>query len=209
MEKNVSLQTLQRMPLYLSCLRAALDSGRETISARAVADALSLGEIQVRKDLAAVSDGGKPKVGYNTKALILDIEDFLGYNDVYDAVLVGAGKLGRALLGYAGFRQYGLNIVAAFDGNPSAAGTDESGKSVFPMEKLPGLCRRMHIHIGIITVPAEAAQAVCDALVESGVQAIWNFAPTHLQAPRGILVKNENMAASLAQLGRYLRDVME
>lgn len=209
MNETVSLQTLQRMPLYLNFLRAAPESLRENVSAKMIADALGLGEIQVRKDLAAVSDGGRPKIGYSTRALIGDIETFLGCNDVNAAVLVGAGKLGRALLGYEGFRQYGLNIVSAFDADPFALGVDESGKQVLSVDKLPDLCRRMHVHIGIITVPADKAQDVCNLLVESGVTAIWNFAPAHLTAPENILIKSENMAASLAQLSRHLKDVME
>lgn len=205
MEKNVSMQTLQRMPLYLNYLRTLSDRDAN-ISAKAIADALSLGEIQVRKDLAAASDGGRPKVGYAVDALIADIERFLGYCDVNDAVLVGAGRLGRALMGYEGFKQYGLNIVAAFDADPAAAGTDASGKQVFLMERLPDLCRRLGVHIGIVTVPAAAAQTVCDLLVKSGVLAIWNFAPTHLSAPEHILIRSENMAASLAILSKHLKD---
>ena len=122
------------------------------------------------------------------------------------SVLVGVGSLGRALLGYGGFAECGLNIVAAFDANPALAGKTVSGKRVFPMEKLRDMCSRMGVHIGIITVPAGAAQGVCDALVSAGVLAIWNFAPVHLQVPADILVQSENMAASLALLSNHLRD---
>ena len=209
MDKTVSLHTLQRMPQYLSYLISLPDKDDGYISAKAIGEALSLGEIQVRKDLAAVSDGGKPKVGYRICDLIGDMESFLGYDDVNDAVLVGAGKLGRALMGYRGFEKYGLNIVAAFDTNPSTLGKDESGKPVFPMEKLGSLCRRMNVRIGIITVPAEVAQQVCDSLVDSGILAIWNFSPTHLTAPEHILIKSENMAASLAMLSKHLKNAMQ
>jgi redox-sensing transcriptional repressor len=208
MNDSVSLQTLQRMPLYLNYLRSAAAAGRENISAKAIADALSLGEIQVRKDLASVSDGGRPKVGYNRQALIRDVEAFLGYSDAKQAVLVGAGKLGRALMGYGGFQQYGLSIVAAFDSDPGAQGMDESGLQVYPLEQLPEVCGRLHIRIGIVTVPAPAAQEVCDRLVAGGVLAILNFAPAHLSVPDGVLVESENLAASLAQLSRHLRDRM-
>ena len=206
-EKSVSMQTLSRMPVYLNYLRTLPEPGAY-ISAKAIADALSLGEIQVRKDLSAASDGGKPKLGYAVSGLIRDIEKFLGCGDVNDAVLVGAGRLGRALMGYSGFERYGMNIVAAFDDDPGAVGMDASGKQVFPMEKLSDLCRRMNVRIGIITVPADSAQAVCDRLVESGVLAVWNFAPTHLNAPEHILIRSENMAASLAVLSKHLKDGM-
>lgn len=209
MDKTVSIQTLQRLPVYLNYLRGLPDGDGANVSAKAIADALSLGEIQVRKDLASVSDGGRPKLGYPVAGLILDIQSFLGYDDVNDAILVGAGKLGRALMGYRGFDQYGLNIVAAFDTNPMAAHQEENGKPIFPMDKMQELVRRMKIRIGIITVPGDSAQEVCDAMVKCGILAVWNFAPAHLTAPPDILIQSENMAASLAVLSKHLRDAMK
>lgn len=204
---SISKQALQRMPYYLQTLRAARESGAKIISAPSVAAQLGLNEVQVRKDFAAVSmTSGKPKMGFEIDALILAIESCLGYDDSNDAVLVGAGSLGRALLSYHGFEDYGLRIVSAFDTNPAVVGTTISGKQVLPMEKLSDLCHRLNIHIGIITVPAPYAQDVCDALVNSGVLGIWNFAPVHLNAPEGILVQSENMAASLAILSKHLSE---
>ncbi len=214
MQKNtpvsISRQALQRMPYYLQTLRAARDSGAEIISAPTVAGQLGLNEVQVRKDFASVSNtAGKPKTGFQTNELIAAIESCLGYDNSNDAVLVGAGSLGRALLSYRGFEEYGLSIIAAFDVDPNLTGGEISGKQVLPMNKLSGICRNMNIHIGIITVPASQAQAVCDSLVESGVLAIWNFAPMHLNTPEGILVQNENMAASLAVLSKHLSEQLE
>ena len=203
MLQSVSIKTLQRLPDYLNCLKSLLRSNVETVSAKTVAESLGLGEIQVRKDLASVSTGGKPKVGYVTRDLIRDLETYLGYHDSHDAVLIGAGKLGKALLSYEGFKEYGLNIVAAFDTKGSETNDDLPVK-ILPIETLSDLCRRLQISIGIITVPAAYAQGVCDILVQSGVLAIWNFAPTHLYVPGNILVKNENMAASLAILSQHL-----
>ena len=202
MPKAISVQTLQRLPLYLQYLKTLPDAAN--ISARALGAVLGFGEIQVRKDLASVSDAGRPKVGYVVSELRYDIARFLGYDNVNDAVLVGAGRLGRALLSYEGFSDYGLNIVAAFDVDFEKCGQDDSGKQVFPLDKLPDLCRRMKIEIGIVTVPAEAAQQVCDVLCAAGIRAIWNFAPAHLTVPDGVLLKNENMAASLAVLSQHL-----
>ncbi len=204
MEKAISVQTLQRMPMYLNYLNALPDDAAPYISAKAIAEALGLGEIQVRKDLASVSGGGKPKLGYPLAELRRDIAFFLGYDNVKDAVLVGAGRLGKALLSYAGFQNYGLNIVAAFDGALTTPVTDISGKQIFPMDALGDLCKRMKIQIGIITVPASAAQEVCDRMVESCVLAIWNFAPAHLTVPKNVMVRSENMAASLALLSKHL-----
>ena len=113
MEKEISKATLKRLPTYLAYLKSLPEGSSVNISATALAAGLHMGEVQVRKDLALVSSGGRPKIGYNRAALIADIEQFLGYGNTNDAVLIGAGKLGRALLGYSGFAEYGLNIVAA------------------------------------------------------------------------------------------------
>lgn len=203
---SISQPTLKRLPRYLSYLRSLGPDAPEYISATGIADALGLGQVQVRKDLAQVSSSGRPKVGYVTQQLMAEIEDFLGYNNAHDAVLVGAGRLGRALMGYDGFRSYGLNILAAFDSDPDVAGTSQSGKPVFAMDRLGDICRRLGVNIGIITVPASQAQQVCDALVKAGIKAIWNFAPIHLYVPEGVLVQTENMAASLAVLSKHLAE---
>ena len=206
MEKSVSMQTLQRLPTYLNCLKLLSTKGEMNVSAKQIAHALELGEIQVRKDLASVSTGGKPKIGYIKENLIKDIEFYLGYDNVNDAVIVGAGKLGKALLSYEGFKEYGFNIIAAFDINDDILGKDNSGKQILSVDKMKDVCERMKIRIGIITVPAPCAQTVCNMLVDSGILAIWNFAPTHLSTPENILVKSENMAASLAVLSKHLTE---
>ena len=203
-KKEVSKSVLKRLPVYLTYLKSLNDETAPFISATSVASALGLGEVQVRKDLASVSDGGKPKVGYQRTRLIDDIEQFLGYDNNTDAVIIGAGKLGQALMGYSGFATYGLNILAAFDVAPSATETS-SGKPILPMEQLEPFCKANKVRMGIITVPASQAQKVCEALIASGIRAIWNFAPTHLDVPEHILVQNEDMATSLAVLSMHLQ----
>lgn len=204
--RSISKQTLLRLPLYLNYIKQLGDNRPEHISATTIAEALRLNHVVVRKDLAAVSSAGKPKIGYVTADLIEQLEDFLGYNDVDDAIIVGAGKLGRALLAYNGFQACGMNIVAAFDIDETLYEEDYFGKRVLPMDKLMDLCERMKVRIGIIAVPAENAQAICNLLVESGILAIWNFAPVHLDVPDDILVHNENLAASLALLSKQLKE---
>jgi redox-sensing transcriptional repressor len=174
------------------------------ISATALANALGMGEVQVRKDLAMVSDGGRPKVGYLREGLIDDIEQFLGYDNTTDAVLIGAGKLGQALLDYTGFEEYGVRILAAFDQCPAREQTD-AGKPILSMNQLKDFCAAHKVRMGIITVPAAHAQGVCDQLIASGIRAIWNFAPTHLDVAPNIVVQNENMATSLAVLSMHLQ----
>ena len=203
-QKEISKSVLKRLPSYVAYLRTLSDSASPYISATALANALGMGEVQVRKDLAMVSDGGRPKIGYLRESLIEDIEQFLGYDNTTDAVLIGAGKLGQALLGYNGFDAYGLNILAAFDAKPTADAT-EDGKPIYPMEQLESFCRANKVLMGIITVPTVYAQEVCDQLIACGIKAVWNFAPTHLEVPGNILVQNENMATSLAVLSMHLQ----
>lgn len=206
--KEISKAVLKRLPGYLTYLKASREGGSQYISATALANALGMGEVQVRKDLAMVSSGGKPKIGYLREALIDDIEQFLGYDNTTDAVIIGAGKLGQALCGYSGFEAYGLNIVAAFDVAPSKGRTDE-GKPIFPISELERFTKDNKVLMGIITVPAAYAQEVCDRLIACGIKAIWNFAPAHLEVPGNILVQNEDMATSLAVLSMHLQAQMK
>ncbi len=201
-----SVRTLRRLPLYLNHLKSLDSSTLDVISAPTIAKALNLNEVQVRKDLATIKSGGKPRTGYKLKKLIADLEAYLGYGNVDEAILVGVGHLGRALLSYKGFDAYGLDIVVAFDTDDSVIGSQVAGKKVLPLDKMPGLCTRMHVGIGIITVPSESAQAVCDMMVAAGIEAIWNFAPVQLVVPDGVIVQNENMASSLAVLAKHLKE---
>lgn len=198
---SISKATLGRLPQYLEYLRD-LPENRRTISATAIAKALSLGDVQVRKDLAAVSGAGKPKIGYQTDKLITDIESHLGYERLTNAVLVGAGKLGRALLDYDGFEEFGVKVVAGFDCNDMAL--KKGAKDILPIGDIKDFCREHDVRLGIITVGQGSAQEVCDKLVESGIEAIWNFAPVTLKVPHGILLKQENLALSLAYLNNQI-----
>ena len=201
-EKRITKQTLARLPNYLYYLKSLSAPRPEHISSAAIAQALELNDVVTRKDLSAVCAAGKPRVGYPLKILERALEDALGYGETHDAVLVGAGKLGRALLGYEGFGALGLRIVAAFDTENLNA---DGGVPVLPLEALGAVIAEKKIRIGIITTPASAAQAACDELVLCGIRAVWNFAPARLKTPQGILVQNENMAASLAILSAHLK----
>ena len=198
---SIPKATLGRLPQYLEYLRS-LPEIRHTISATAIAKALSLGDVQVRKDLAAVSGAGKPKIGYETDKLITDIESHLGYERLTNAVLVGAGKLGRALLDYDGFEDFGVNIIAGFDCNETVL--KKGAKDILPIKDIGAYCKEHDVKLGIITVGGGSAQDVCDKLVEIGIKAIWNFAPVTLKVPSGVLLKQENLALSLAYLNNQI-----
>lgn len=205
MEKaSVSKATLGRLPQYLNYLKNLPDGFCEHISATTIAKDLSLGEVQVRKDLNSVSGAGKPKVGYVTSELIKQLEKHLGGGSLTPAVLVGAGKLGRALLEYDGFEEYGVKILAAFDNNTETMFLGRSGAQILPMNRFAYFCKNNSIQIGIITVGSGSAQTVCDEMLKSGIKAIWNFAPCKLNVPDDILLRQENLALSLAYLNNQL-----
>jgi redox-sensing transcriptional repressor len=204
---ELSTQALRRLPMYLQYLKEQEAQGAIHISAPKVAQYFQLNEVQVRKDLSAVSRiKGKPKAGFLVSDLIREIEAFLGYKKVNETILVGVGALGQALLSYDGFQQCGIHIIAAFDTNPSLIGKEINGKPIYSVDKVSEICRRRGVKIGIITVPAKHAQIVCDQMVAGGIMAIWNFAPVHLSVPDTVILQNENMAASLAVLFKRLQD---
>ena len=201
---NVTKATLGRLPQYLQFLNGLPPGQYDHISATTIAKMLSLGEVQVRKDLAAVSGLGKPKVGYRTSELITDLEDALGCKKLTPAILVGAGKLGRALLDYNGFEEYGVQITAAFDCNEQVLRMNKTSKEILPISSLKKYCTENGIRIGIITVGSGSAQDVCGQMLEAGITAIWNFAPCQLKVPDNVLVKQENLALSLAHLNSQI-----
>ncbi len=207
---SISTQTIGRLPTYLSYLKSLDHSRVISISAPAIARALALNEVQVRKDLAAAGvRGGRPKTGFILEELIDDLVHFLGCDNVSEAVLAGVGNLGRTLLSYEGFERSGMKIVAGFDVDPHIIGQTVADKMVYPMDKLESMCRWMGVQIGIIAVPAPCAQEACDRLVQAGMLAIWNFAPVHLTAPDDVLIQNENMAVSMAILSKRLSEKLE
>ena len=198
----ISKKLLKRLPMYLAHLKSLPEESN--VSATAMARSLGLGEVMVRKDLAKISETGRRRTGRSRERLIRDIEEYLYLAAETQAVIVGAGKLGRALLDYGGFDDSGFQILAAFDLDPDSPESG-NGKPIYPMSRLESFCRYYHVLIGIITVPAENAQAVCDLLVSSGVSAIWNFAPVHLQVPDYVVVQSENLAVSLTALRIHMR----
>ena len=192
-DKKMPKSVKARLPIYLHYLKSLEADGVPTISSAAIAAAQGLGEVQVRKDLAMVSGSGKPKIGYFVGELASHIENALG------VIIVGAGKLGKALLCYDGFEEFGLDIMAAFDQDESKTGVTHD-KPVYPISEIKDFCKTHAVKIGVIAVPEKAAEETLALLIDCGVKAIWNFAPVRLKAENGVKIKNENMAAALAVL---------
>ncbi len=204
--KTAPLPSVRRLPTYLRFLHQLQAKGRDVVSCTHIADDLGLVSVQVRKDLAVTGIVGKPRIGYHIPELIAAIEGFLGWNNTKDAFLVGAGSLGAALLGFDGFKEFHLNVLAGFDVDSAKIGKPIHGKDIFAMEKLPNLVQRMHVLIGILTVPAAAAQEAADVMVRSGMRAIWNYTPVHLHVPDSVVVEDVKLAASLAVLSNRLAE---
>lgn len=198
---DVSRAALGRIPVYLKFIES-LPQDVETVSATTIAKALGFGEVQVRKDLGAICGSGKPRIGYTVSDLKASLECLIGSRNG-KTVIVGAGKLGRALLDYGGFSDYGLDILAAFDTDVSQ--NNASGKPILPIDGLHDFCKENNVSIGVIAVPARAAQEVCDKLCQSGIKAIMSFAPCKLTAPDGVAIQYENMALSLTHLKTQIK----
>jgi redox-sensing transcriptional repressor len=202
--KTAGVPTIKRLPLYLRLLRKMKTDGEEYASGTVVARELGLDPIVVRKDLAITGAVGRPRLGFPMDEIISAIEDFLGWSNTSDAILVGVGSLGRALLGYTGFEQHGMRIVAAFDSNPDIIGTQVHGRTILDVKQLPEMAKEMHVQIGVLTVTASVAQQVADAMIEGGIRAIWNFTPTTLDVPENVILQREELASSLAVLSHRL-----
>jgi len=203
---KISKKLLNRLPVYLNYLKSLPDD-YENVSATVMARDLNLGDVQVRKDLAKVSAAGRRRTGRSRQQLILDIESYLDITTDTGTILIGTGKLGQALLDYNGFEESGMNLMAGFDINPFADQTS-GGKPIYPLNRLESFCRHYNVHIGIIAVPPESAQEICDCLVSCGIKAIWNFAPVSLKVPNDVVVHSENLAVSLTALRLQMKKKM-
>ena len=198
--------TVDRLPLYLQFVRTVQTP---MISATTIARNLGLGEVQVRKDLSMISREGQPKVGYPAPKLQRDLEIALGIHERISAVIVGAGKMGTALMDYDGFEPYGIEIAAAFDNHASQIPFKHGEMSIYAMSKLHAFCLEHEVKLGILTVPATAAQDAADQMVASGITAILNFAPCHIRVPSQVTVQQMNVALALVHLNMMVSHTKE
>jgi redox-sensing transcriptional repressor len=204
-KSTIPVQTLRRIPYYHQILSEMEQKGERFVSSKYLAHFFHVDDTQVRKDVSVIGYKGKPKSGYSVTGLKQAIGDFLGINTENTAILIGAGKLGSALIEYPGLSEYGLNLVAVFDNSPEKLDRSIGGFSIQPLTDLAEVVKNFDVGIAIITVPKEAAQSVCDLVVRQQIKAIWNFAPTQLDAPADVTIRNENMAVGLALLSHYMK----
>ncbi|AFG37972.1 redox-sensing transcriptional repressor Rex [Spirochaeta africana] len=198
--RPASLPTIKRLPSYLQIIENARDDGREFISGTVIADELELEPIQVRKDLAVTGIVGKPRVGFSVSELIEAISAFLHWNKVNRSILLGAGHLGTALMGYSEFRRHGLSIIAAFDPSPERHDLVINETRILPMDDLDDFIRREQPEIAILTVPSSVAQQTADQVIAAGVRSLWNFTNVKLKVPAGVVVQKEDLSSGYAVL---------
>lgn len=190
--------TLRRLPWYLSVCRLLKSRGEQFVSSTSLSKETNIVASQIAKDLSCVNIIGRTRVGYDIDHLLQVLEDFLGFTRMHKAFLFGAGRLGTALLNDSGLKQFGLEVVAAFDVNQRVVGHNVSGIPVYHISELEKLMRRHNVKIGVLTVPIDSAQEVADKMVVWGVKAIWNFTPLRIRVPENIVVQNTSLYAHLS-----------
>ena len=197
---DVPKAVINRLSLYLRELQRLVRSGKETTNSQELGSLLGFTDAQIRKDLAYFGQFGYPGIGYRCDELVSAIQTILGTDQVWSVVMVGVGNLGRALLGYKGFTQQGFRIVAAFDTDEEKVGQSIDEVPVHPLDNLADVVSRDSIRLGIIAVPAAAAQNVADRLVAAGIEGIVNFAPVTINLPEKVSRVGVDLAIELEQL---------
>src|ERR1041384_3910194 len=198
--RKISDSTVRRLALYLRFLEQSAAQGLATISSAELARRGGTTPAQVRKNLSFFGSFGKRGLGYSVDALAARIKEILGLERTYRVILVGAGRIGGALVQYPGFRQRGVNVAAIYDSDARKVGSRWNGLVVKDVVHLEADLKRDPTDIAIVVTPAEAAQDVADRLVRAGVKAILNFAPLQLVVPADVVVKSVNMALELETL---------
>lgn len=197
--------TLRRLPWYLAYVTTLRKQGVSHVSSTRIASHVGVDSSQIAKDLSFLSIKGKTRIGYDVATLEMTLRHFLGFAELHNAVIIGVGSLGTALMRDRGLHRYGLNVVAGFDTNMDIVGTEIYGIRVYHVDRIADLCRNLDVNIAAITVPVEAAQQVADRCVDAGIHAIWNFTPWRIQAPEGIVVQNTSIYAHLALIYNRLQ----
>ena len=204
---KVSNNVIRRLPRYLRKLDELSESGVDKISSRQLGEQLGLTSSQVRQDFNCFGEFGQQGYGYNVSALRAQIAGILGMGRGFNAVLIGVGNIGRALMENFCFDDWGVNLVAAFDIKPALIGTEYRGVHIYGMDELESYLRDNQVDIAVLTVPKTAAIGVTGTLTDSGVDAIWNFTNVELTGPNSdTIVENVHFSDSLLSLSYYVAE---
>lgn len=190
--------SLRRLPWYLAYVKLLKERGELYVSSTQIAKEIDVDSSQIAKDLSFINITGKTRVGYEVSPLVEALETFLGFRQIHRAAIFGVGSLGAALMQDSGLSQYGMQVVVGFDLNPEVIGRSINGIPIYHISQLETIQQELNVHIGILTVPVESAQAVTDQMLESQIKAIWNFTPFRIRVPQNIVVQNTSIYAHLA-----------
>lgn len=199
--------TLRRLPWYLSGIKLMKVRGENYVSSTALSRETGIDASKIVKDLSYVNISGRTRVGYDIDEMISVLEEFLWPKKVHKAYLFGVGNLGAALLQDSGLKQFGLEIVGAFDVNRNIIGKSINGIPVYDIASLSNKMKNSGVEIGVLTVPIEVAQSVTDNMVENGIKGVWNFTPFRIRVPENIVVQNTSLYAHLAVMFNRLNSI--
>ena len=202
---EIPRKTIYRLSIYLRCLARLRENGIGTVSSEALAKAAGVKPTQLRKDLAYFGTFGTRGLGYDVAELSGKISDELGTSSLQPVILIGVGNLGLALLSYRGFEKEGFEIIAAFDTVPGRKRDKEIKQPILGMDELKRFIQENGVKMAILSVPAAAAQAVANQLIEAGVMGILNFSPIVLAVPEDVMVNNVNLAIELENLSYFIQ----
>ncbi|MFL0246437.1 redox-sensing transcriptional repressor Rex [Candidatus Clostridium stratigraminis] len=205
-KNNISMAVIKRLPKYHRYLQELLENDIDRISSKELSEKIGFTASQIRQDLNCFGDFGQQGYGYNVKDLSNEIRSILGLTKDYNTIIIGAGNIGQAIANYTRFDRLGFSLLGIFDANPKMVGLSIRDVEIKDVDNLPEFLHKNKVDIGIICVPKNSAQKVCDALVKNGVKAIWNFAPTDLEIPEDVVVENVHLSESLLTLSYLLKD---
>ena len=206
---DVPEATIMRLPLYLEKLKLLQQIGVEEVSSRQLAESLDIKASQLRHDFHYFGGFSRPGRPYQVNKLVPSLEEIIGISEPVPTVIVGAGHLGQALANYQNLDLQGFPLRGIFDTNPKLVGLEIRGIPIRDMDDLEEICVREKVKVGIVTVPAVAAQQVTDLLVESGVVGIFNFAPTDLRVPPGVVLRNERLVVGIMSLSFKVKCILQ
>lgn len=205
-KKNISMAVIKRIPKYYRYLKELANNDVDRISSNELSEKIGFTASQIRQDLNCFGDFGQQGYGYNVKELLSQISGILGLDKDYNIVIIGAGNIGQAIANYTYFQKMSFDVKAIFDINPKLIGLKIREVPILDIDELEGFIGKNQIDIGIICVPKERAQDVCEVITEAGIKAIWNFAPIDLKVPNDVIVENVHLSESLMTLSYLLNE---
>jgi redox-sensing transcriptional repressor len=208
-KNNISMAVIKRLPKYHRYLSELLKNDVDRISSKELSEKIGFTASQIRQDLNCFGDFGQQGYGYNVKDLYREISSILGLSSEYNTIIIGAGNIGQAIANYTRFDTLGFGLTGIFDANPKVIGLKIRDVEIQDIDEMPSFLQSNKVDIGIICVPRNNAQRVCDVLIENGVKGIWNFAPTDLIVPDNVVVENVHLSESLLTLTYLLKEGSE